>query len=67
MLKNFKKVVARGRVNKDAAPCVETYNIVVDEIFEKDEELYDRKVKFKDIMKGDLVNWPKSFVHFLKV
>ncbi|OVA17168.1 hypothetical protein BVC80_1305g8 [Macleaya cordata] len=67
LLRNLrKKIVALGRINTDAAPAVETYNIIVDAIYDNNEYLCDREEKFGDIMVGDLINWPKAFVEFLR-
>ncbi|KAJ6846426.1 uncharacterized protein M6B38_280785 [Iris pallida] len=67
LLKNFrKKAVAIGRVNTDAPCNDEAYNIIVDDVFYGNEMLFDRDGKFDDITVGEMINWPKYSVQFVR-
>lgn len=41
--------------------------MIIDEIFDKDAYLFDGDGKLRDIMLGDLINWPKVFVQDIRV
>ncbi|KAI3864427.1 hypothetical protein MKX03_019275 [Papaver bracteatum] len=49
-IKNF-----RGRT-------IHAYNVSVEEIFDRDAELYDEDGTLSDIMLGKVINWPKESV-----
>ncbi|KAJ6826508.1 hypothetical protein M6B38_372085 [Iris pallida] len=66
ILKNFgKKAIAIGRMNTDALSNDEAYNIIVDEIFDGNELLFDRDGNFDDITVEEIINWPKYSVQFV--
>lgn len=68
LLKDFKrKHVAFGRLNIDSPPNEDVCNMIIDEIFDKDAYLFDGDGKLRDIMLGDLINWPKVFVQDIRV
>ncbi|KAJ6827485.1 cytosolic purine 5-nucleotidase [Iris pallida] len=67
LLKNFrKKAISIGRVNTDAPLNDEAYNIIVDDVFDGNEMLFDRDGKFEDITIGKMINWPKYSVQFVR-
>ncbi|MCL7036187.1 hypothetical protein MKW94_023661, partial [Papaver nudicaule] len=62
-IKNFRgKTIAIGSYNTTAPPKEHTYSVVVEEIFDRDAELYDEEGKLGDVMIGQVINWPKPSV-----
>ncbi|MCL7032409.1 hypothetical protein MKW94_006572 [Papaver nudicaule] len=57
------KTIAIGSYNTTAPPKEHTYSVVVEEIFDRDAELYDEKGKIGDVMIGQVINWPKPSVN----
>ncbi|XP_026423140.1 uncharacterized protein LOC113319057 isoform X2 [Papaver somniferum] len=62
-MKNFKgRTIALGRLNT-ADPAMEhVYSIIVEEIFDRDAELFDEDGKLGDIVIGGVINWPKACI-----
>ncbi|KAI3915755.1 hypothetical protein MKW92_033184 [Papaver armeniacum] len=64
-IKNFKgRTIALGSINTAAPPMENVYSLVIDEIFDRDAELFDEDGKLGDVMIGGLINWPKACVEF---
>ncbi|MCL7033589.1 hypothetical protein MKW94_003685 [Papaver nudicaule] len=62
-IKNFRgKTIAVGSYNTIAPPMEHTYIVIVEEMFDKDAELYDEEGKIGDVMIGQVINWPKPSV-----
>ncbi|RZC68213.1 hypothetical protein C5167_031470 [Papaver somniferum] len=62
-IKNFRgRTIALGTFNNAATPMEHVY-ICVEEIFDRDAELYDEDGTLGDIMLGQVINWPKGSVH----
>ncbi|MCL7042095.1 hypothetical protein MKW94_016501 [Papaver nudicaule] len=62
-IKNFRgRTVALGSYNTTAPPMEHAYSVIVEEIFDKDAELYDEEGKLGDVMIGQVINWPKPSV-----
>ncbi|KAI3876791.1 hypothetical protein MKX03_037458 [Papaver bracteatum] len=62
-IKNFiGRTIALGTFNNAAAPMEHAYSISVEEIFDRDAELYDEDGTLGDILFGKVINWPKGSV-----
>ncbi|KAI3849855.1 hypothetical protein MKW98_026769, partial [Papaver atlanticum] len=62
-IKNFRGLtIALGIYNNAAALMEHAYSVSVEEIFDRDAELYDEDGTLGDIMLGQVINWPKGSV-----
>ncbi|KAI3916509.1 hypothetical protein MKW92_007580, partial [Papaver armeniacum] len=62
-IKNFKgRTIALGSVNAAAPPMEHVYSLTIEDIFDRDAELFDKDGKLGDIMIGGVINWPKACV-----
>ncbi|KAI3907386.1 hypothetical protein MKW98_010736 [Papaver atlanticum] len=62
-IKNFRgRTIALGTFNNAAAPMEHAYSVSVEEILDRDAELYDEDGTLGDIMLGQVINWPKGSV-----
>ncbi|KAI3846527.1 hypothetical protein MKX03_008209 [Papaver bracteatum] len=60
-MKNFKgRTIALGRFNTVDPAMEHVYSIIVEEIFDRDAELFDKVGKLGDIVIGGVINWPKA-------
>ncbi|KAI3957984.1 hypothetical protein MKW98_020626 [Papaver atlanticum] len=64
-IKNFKgRTIALGSINTADPPMENVYSLVIEEIFDRDAELFDEDGKLGDVMIGGVINWPKACVEF---
>ncbi|KAI3863356.1 hypothetical protein MKX03_023296 [Papaver bracteatum] len=64
-IKNFKgRTIALGSFNAADPPMEHVYSLSIEEIFDRDADLFDRDGKLGDIMIGGVINWPKACVEF---
>ncbi|KAI3916507.1 hypothetical protein MKW92_007578 [Papaver armeniacum] len=64
-IKNFKgRTIALGSINTADPPMENVYSLVIEEIFDRDAELFDEDGKLGDVMTGGVINWPKACVEF---
>ncbi|MCL7033830.1 hypothetical protein MKW94_024066, partial [Papaver nudicaule] len=62
-IKNFKgRTVALGSFNTAEPPMEHVYSLIIEDIFDRDAELFDKDGKLGDIMIGGVINWPKACV-----
>ncbi|RZC55867.1 hypothetical protein C5167_014730 [Papaver somniferum] len=62
-IKNFKgKTIALGSINAADPPMEHVYSLSIEEIFDKNAELFDEDGKLGDITIGGVINWPKACV-----
>ncbi|KAI3957983.1 hypothetical protein MKW98_020625, partial [Papaver atlanticum] len=62
-IKNFKgRTIALGSFNAADPPVEHVYSLSIEEIFDRDADLFDRDGKLGDIMIGGVINWPKACV-----
>ncbi|RZC87003.1 hypothetical protein C5167_041935 [Papaver somniferum] len=56
-IKNFRgRTIALGTFNNAAAPMEHAYSASVEEIFDRDAELYDEDGRLGDVMLGQVIN-----------
>ncbi|XP_026457058.1 uncharacterized protein LOC113357811 isoform X1 [Papaver somniferum] len=64
-INNFKgRTIALGSFNAADPPMEHAYSLSIEEIFDRDADLFDRDGKLGDIMIGGVINWPKACVEF---
>ncbi|KAI3870182.1 hypothetical protein MKX03_025778, partial [Papaver bracteatum] len=62
-IKNFRgRTITLGNFNNVVAPMEHAYSVSVEEIFDRDAELYDEDGTLSDIMLGQVINWSKGNV-----
>ncbi|XP_026457054.1 uncharacterized protein LOC113357808 [Papaver somniferum] len=62
-IKNFKgRTIALGSINAADPPMEHIYNLSIEEIFDRDADLFDEDGKLGDVMIGGVINWPKACV-----
>ncbi|KAI3916514.1 hypothetical protein MKW92_007585 [Papaver armeniacum] len=62
-IKNFKgRTIALGSINTAVPPMEDVHSLVIEEIFDRNAELFDQDGKLGDIMIGGVINWPKACV-----
>ncbi|KAI3894773.1 hypothetical protein MKW92_030760 [Papaver armeniacum] len=62
-MKNFKgRTIALGRFNTVDPEMEHVYSIIVEEIYDRDAELFDKDGKLGDIVIGGVINWPKACI-----
>ncbi|KAI3915758.1 hypothetical protein MKW92_033187 [Papaver armeniacum] len=62
-IKNFKgRTIALGSINTAYPPMEHVYSLSIEEIFDRNAELFDEDGKLGDIMIGGVINWPKACV-----
>ncbi|KAI3957989.1 hypothetical protein MKW98_020631 [Papaver atlanticum] len=62
-IKNFKgRTIALGSINTAAPPMENVHSLIIEEIFDRNAELFDQDGKLGDIMIGGVINWPKACV-----
>ncbi|XP_026423311.1 uncharacterized protein LOC113319261 [Papaver somniferum] len=60
-MKNFKgRTIVLGRFNTVDPEMEHVYSIIVEEIYDRDAELFDKDGKLGDIVIGGVINWPKA-------
>ncbi|KAI3898765.1 hypothetical protein MKW92_032185 [Papaver armeniacum] len=63
LIKNFKgRTIALGSINIADPPAEHVYSLIIEEIFDRNAELFDKDGKLGDIMIGGVINWPKACV-----
>ncbi|MCL7050754.1 hypothetical protein MKW94_007431 [Papaver nudicaule] len=62
-IKNFKgRTIALGSFNIAEPPMEHVHSLIIEDIFDRDAELFDQDGKLGDIMIGGVINWPKACV-----
>ncbi|XP_026457050.1 uncharacterized protein LOC113357805 [Papaver somniferum] len=62
-IKNFKgRTIALGSINTADPPMENVHSLIIEEIFDRNAELFDQDGKLGDIMIGGVINWPKACV-----
>ncbi|KAI3957988.1 hypothetical protein MKW98_020630 [Papaver atlanticum] len=62
-IRNFKgRTIALGSINTAYPPMENVYSLSIEEIFDKNAELFDEDGKLGDVMIGGVINWPKACV-----
>ncbi|KAI3851236.1 hypothetical protein MKX03_002224 [Papaver bracteatum] len=62
-IKNFKgRTISLGIYNTGASLVENVYSVILEEIFDRDAELYDKDGTLGDIMLGEVINWLKASV-----
>ncbi|KAI3855190.1 hypothetical protein MKW92_037926 [Papaver armeniacum] len=62
-MKNFKgRTIALGRFNTVDPEMEHVYRVIVEEIYDRDAELFDKDGKLGDIVIGGVINWPKACI-----
>ncbi|XP_026388858.1 uncharacterized protein LOC113283735 [Papaver somniferum] len=62
-IKNFKgRTIALGSINAADPPMEHVYSLSIEEIFDRDADLFDEDGKLGDVMIGGVINWPKACV-----
>ncbi|MCL7046031.1 hypothetical protein MKW94_024776, partial [Papaver nudicaule] len=62
-IKNFKgRTIALGSFNIAGPPMEHVYSLIIEDIFDRDAELFDKDGKLGDIMIDSVINWPKACV-----
>ncbi|KAI3939493.1 hypothetical protein MKW92_013104 [Papaver armeniacum] len=63
LIKNFKgRTIALGSINIADPLAEHVYSLIIEEIFDRNAELFDKDGKLGDIMIGGVINWPKACV-----
>ncbi|XP_026450366.1 uncharacterized protein LOC113350444 [Papaver somniferum] len=63
LIKNFKgRTIALGSINSADPPAEHVYSLIIEEIFDRNAELFDKDGRLGDIMIGSVINWPKACV-----
>ncbi|KAI3959285.1 hypothetical protein MKW98_018875 [Papaver atlanticum] len=63
LIKNFKgRTIALGSINTADPPAEHVYSLIIEEIFDRNAELFDKDGRLGDIMIGGVINWPKACV-----
>ncbi|RZC63076.1 hypothetical protein C5167_024822 [Papaver somniferum] len=62
-IKNFKgKTIALGSINTADPPMENVHSLIIEEIFDRNAELFDQDGKLGDILIGGVITWPKACV-----
>ncbi|KAI3916508.1 hypothetical protein MKW92_007579 [Papaver armeniacum] len=54
--------IALGSINAADPPMEHVYSLTIEEIFDRDADLFDKDGKLGDVMIGGVINWPKACV-----
>lgn len=49
----------------DTSPSIDSYNVIIDDIFDYGADLYEGEGTFEDVVLGSTIKWPRILVQML--